>query len=134
MIFYSENWLWKSDLGTCWWPVWKSNRKNLELIFEQKSTHSWPFDHCLQNFTTEVALSKHYLFCLINIMKNFLNVVLFMDFLWALVHELRPQPITWVSIAQWPIFGWNVSKSWLERVDFFKNYAIVAMQSDNVTF
>jgi hypothetical protein len=94
MIFYSKNWLWKSDLGT----FWNSNRKNLELIFEQKSTHCI-VDPCLQNSTTEVTLTKHYLFCLINIMKNFLNVVLFMDFLWALVHMLRPQPITWVSIG-----------------------------------
>ena len=70
MIFYSDNWLWKLDLGTFWWPVWKSNRKNLELAV----------DPCLQNSTTEVTLSKHYLFCLINIMKNFLNVVLFMEF------------------------------------------------------
>ena len=37
-------------------------------------------------------------------------------------------------VTHWPILGWNVSKSWLQKVDFFENYAIVAMQSDNVTF
>ena len=31
-------------------------------------------------------------------------------------------------------FDWNASKSWLQRVDYFKNYAIVAMLSDNVIF
>ena len=41
----------------------------------------------------------------------------------------------WVGApTHWPILGWNVSKSWLQKVDFFENYAIVAMQSDNVTF
>ena len=41
----------------------------------------------------------------------------------------------WQSdISHWPILGWNVSKSWLQKVDFFENYAIVAMQSDNITF
>jgi hypothetical protein len=34
----------------------------------------------------------------------------------------------------WPILGWNVSKSWLQKMDIFENYAFVAMQSDNVTF
>ena len=34
--------------------------------------------------------------------------------------------------AHWQILCWNVSKSWLQKVNFFKNYAIVAMQSDNV--
>ena len=38
------------------------------------------------------------------------------------------------TVANWPDFHWNVSKPWLQRVDLFKNYAIVAMQSDNVTF
>ena len=37
-------------------------------------------------------------------------------------------------MSHWPILGWNVSKSWLQKVDFFENYAIVAMQSDNITF
>ena len=36
--------------------------------------------------------------------------------------------------THWPILGWNVSKSWLQKVDFFESYAIVAMQSDNATF
>ena len=36
--------------------------------------------------------------------------------------------------THWPDFHWNVSKPWLQRVDLFENYAIVAMQSDNVTF
>ena len=36
--------------------------------------------------------------------------------------------------SHWPDFHWNVSKPWLQRVDLFENYAIVAMQSDNVTF
>ena len=35
--------------------------------------------------------------------------------------------------SHWPILGWNVSKSCLQKVDFFENYAIVARQSDNVT-
>ena len=34
----------------------------------------------------------------------------------------------------WQILRWNVSKSWLQKVDFFENYAIVAMQSDNANF
>ena len=38
------------------------------------------------------------------------------------------------STSHWPDFHWNVSKSWLQKVDLFENYAIVAMQSDNVTF
>ena len=37
-------------------------------------------------------------------------------------------------ISNWPILGWNVSKSWLQTMDFFANYANVAMQNDNVTF
>ena len=37
-------------------------------------------------------------------------------------------------VTHWPILGWNVSKSWLQKVDYFKDYAIVTMQSDNVTF
>ena len=32
------------------------------------------------------------------------------------------------------MLGWDVSKSWLQKVDFFENYAIVAMQSDNANF
>ena len=36
--------------------------------------------------------------------------------------------------THWPILGWNVSKSLLQRVNFFEKYAIVAMESDNVTF
>ena len=39
-----------------------------------------------------------------------------------------------MNMPQWPISGWNVSKAWLQNVDFFENYAIVAMQSDNVSF
>ena len=39
-----------------------------------------------------------------------------------------------VSCTHWPDFHWNVSKPWLQRVDLFENYAIVAMQSDSVTF
>ena len=39
-----------------------------------------------------------------------------------------------MTSSHWPILGWNVSKSWLQKVDFFENYAIVAMQSDNITF
>ena len=39
-----------------------------------------------------------------------------------------------VMQSHWPDFHWNVSKPWLQRVDLFENYAIVAMQSDNVTF
>ena len=38
------------------------------------------------------------------------------------------------AMPHWQILGWNVSKSWLQKVNFFENYAIVAMQSDNVTF
>ena len=30
--------------------------------------------------------------------------------------------------------SWNVSKSWPKKVAFFKNYASVAIQSDNGTF
>ena len=37
-------------------------------------------------------------------------------------------------VSHWPDFHWNVSKSWLHRVDFFENDAIVAMQSGNGTF
>ena len=36
--------------------------------------------------------------------------------------------------THWPILGWNVSKSWLQKVDFFENYAIVAIQIDNANF
>jgi hypothetical protein len=42
--------------------------------------------------------------------------------------------INWGSTAHWQILRWNVSKSWLQKVDFFENYAIVAMQSDNANF
>ena len=38
------------------------------------------------------------------------------------------------STSHWPDFHWNVSKPWLQKVDLFENYAIVAMKSDNVTF
>ena len=38
------------------------------------------------------------------------------------------------ALPHWLILGWNVSKSWLQKADFFENYAIVAMQSDNITF
>ena len=38
------------------------------------------------------------------------------------------------TVPHWPILDWNVSKSWLQKVDFFQNCAIVAMQSDNITF
>ena len=34
----------------------------------------------------------------------------------------------------WPNLAWNISKSWLQKVDFLENYAFLAMQSDNVTF
>ena len=37
-------------------------------------------------------------------------------------------------ITHWQILGWNVSKSWLQKVDFFEKYDIVAMQSDNAKF
>ena len=33
-----------------------------------------------------------------------------------------------VLSSHWPILGWNVSKSWLQKVDLLENYAIVAMQ------
>ena len=36
--------------------------------------------------------------------------------------------------THWPILGWNGSYSWHQKVDVFENYAIVAMQSDNITF
>ena len=36
--------------------------------------------------------------------------------------------------SHWPTLGWIISKSWLQRVDFIENYAIVAMESENVTF
>ena len=36
--------------------------------------------------------------------------------------------------SHWQILGWNVSKSWFQKVNFFENYAIVAVQSDNVNF
>ena len=39
-----------------------------------------------------------------------------------------------ISEAHWPILAWNVSKSYLQKVDIFENYAIVAMKSDNITF
>ena len=39
-----------------------------------------------------------------------------------------------LSISHWPILGWNVSKSCFQKVDFFENYAIVAKQSEIVTF
>ena len=38
------------------------------------------------------------------------------------------------ATTHWQILRWNVSKSWLQKVDFFENYAIVAMQSDNANF
>ena len=38
------------------------------------------------------------------------------------------------TVPHWPDFHWNVSKPWLQRVDFFENYAIVAKQSDNASF
>ena len=34
-------------------------------------------------------------------------------------------------ITHWPDFHWNVSKSWLQRMDFFENYAILSIQIDN---
>ena len=39
-----------------------------------------------------------------------------------------------IAAPHWQILRWNVSKSWLQKVDFFENYAIVAMQSDNANF
>lgn len=36
--------------------------------------------------------------------------------------------------SNWPILGWNISKSWLQKENFFENYAFVAIQSDNSTF
>ena len=38
------------------------------------------------------------------------------------------------TFTHWQILGWNVSKSWLQKVDFFEKYDIVAMQSDNAKF
>ena len=39
-----------------------------------------------------------------------------------------------VSSPHWPDFHWNVSKSWLQRMDFFEIHAILAIQSDNANF
>ena len=39
-----------------------------------------------------------------------------------------------ITVTHWPDFHWNLSKSWLHRLDFFENDAIVAMQSGNGTF
>ena len=36
--------------------------------------------------------------------------------------------------THWQILVWNVSKSWLQKVDFFEKYDIVAMQIDNAKF
>ena len=36
--------------------------------------------------------------------------------------------------SHWPILGWIVWKGLLQKVDLFENYAIVAMQSDIITF
>ena len=60
-IFYFKNLLSKSDLGTFWWSVWKSEKtqKNLEIIFEQKSTPSWPFPSKLHHWgQTTLSLIK----------------------------------------------------------------------------
>ena len=39
-----------------------------------------------------------------------------------------------MSRTHWQILGWNVPKSWLQKLDFFEKYDIVAMQSDNAKF
>ena len=36
--------------------------------------------------------------------------------------------------SHWPDFHWNVSKPWIQRIYSSENYAIVAIQCDNVTF
>ena len=33
MIFDIENWLWKSDLGTFWWPLWTSVKVKSKKYF-----------------------------------------------------------------------------------------------------
>ena len=38
------------------------------------------------------------------------------------------------TVSHWQILGWNVPKSWLQKLDFFEKYDIVAMQSDNANF
>ena len=45
MIFYIENWIWESDLGTFWWPMWKSIKKIILLVHPH-----------LQKSLTEVTL------------------------------------------------------------------------------
>ena len=60
MIFYLENWLWKSDLGTFWRPMWTSvkvkskNYFSFTDFFLLKSSPCW--DSRPQNSTTEVTL------------------------------------------------------------------------------
>ena len=50
--------------------------------------------------------------------------------------KLKSEILTIFSFifSQWPILCWNVSKSWLQKIDFFENYAIVAREIDTFTF
>ena len=57
MIYDVENWLWKSDLGTVWQPMW------ISVKVKSKNHYSFtdffakaPVDSRSQNFTTEVTL------------------------------------------------------------------------------
>ena len=52
----------------------------------------------------------------------------------ALIPSCKIVSSKWDTPPHWQILRWNVSKSWLQKVDFFENYAIVAMQSDNANF
>ena len=59
MIFDIENWLWKSDLGTFWRPMWTSVKIKSKKYFSFTDFFAKikpPVDSRSQNFTTEVKL------------------------------------------------------------------------------
>ena len=64
MIFVVENWLWVSDLGTFWWPVWESVKvKSIKyfsrIVFWAKIY--FRVDPRSENSTTDVTLSKSHM-------------------------------------------------------------------------
>ena len=66
--------------------------------------------------------------------RNFPTSSIYYLCTWYTLSRFKRDNLWKSAISHWPILGWNVSKSWLQKVDFFQNCAIVAMQSDNITF
>jgi hypothetical protein len=81
----------------------------------------------------ELSNSILHRFCLTRGQRSPVRIIAQVQFIYQ--NQLEPSGGIYHRYnSHWPDFHWNVSKPWLQRVELFENYAIVAMQSDNVTF